>query len=301
MKDPYDILGVSRSASPDQIRKAYRRLAKTLHPDLNPGNKAAEAQFKAVSAAYDLLGDADKRTRFDAGEIDASGADRAQAGYYKDYASRRSHDDPYGGGAAFADMADVEGILGELFRRQEDFRRYQGGDGRRLALAIELPEAVNGTTKWLHLPDNRSVPVVIPPGTEDGQILIAPGRGASSSADGGPADLAIRIVVRPHRLFRRQGDDIHLDLPVSLSEAVLGAKIRAPTLSGPVMLNIPKGSDTGVVLRLKGKGVARGALRGDQLVRLKVVLPQEPDAELEAFLSHWTPSPSYNPRRDIDI
>ncbi len=299
MKDPYEILGVPRTASAEDIRKTYRRLAKKLHPDLNPGNREAEERFKEVGGAYDLLSDPDKRRRFDSGEIDASGAERPQQQYYKDFAADAAGDGPYQNQSGFADFAGAEDILAELFgRRAADARRSRGHDVR-YALAIDLLDAVNGATKRLTLPEGATLDVSIPPGIKDGQILRLQGRGAPAGGDGPAGDALVEISINPHPFFARQGDDIHIDLPVTLGEAVLGARIKAPTPSGPVMLSIPKGSNTGTILRLKGKGVPRRGGHGDELVRLKVMLPSQPNPELEAFLTSWAPGPSYDPRRDM--
>lgn len=299
MNDPYEVLGVPRSASADDIRKAYRRLAKKLHPDLNPGNKDSESQFKEVSGAYDLLSDADKRQQFDRGEIDASGADRPRQRFYRDFVSGAGAGNPYENRSAFADMADADGIFAELFRRQAAQQRHARGANLHFSLAIDFLEAINGATRRLNLPDGRTLDVTIPPGIQDGQTLRLHGKAAPLPGEGEPGDALIEISVNPHRFFVRQGDDIHIELPISLTEAVLGARVKTPTPTGPVMLNVPKGSNAGAVLRLKGKGVPRRDGRGDEFVKLKVVLPEKPDAELEAFLSTWSPRPSFDPRKDM--
>ncbi len=299
MKDPYEVLGVPRSASADEIRKAYRRLAKKLHPDLNPGDKNAESQFKEVSGAYDLLSDADKRQQFDRGEIDASGAERPRQRFYRDFASGPDADHPYENRSAFADITGAGGIFEELLRRQAAQQRHARGGNLHFSLTIDFLEAVNGATRRVNLPEGGTLDVTIPPGIQEGQTLRLPGKGAPSPGEGDPGDALIEISVRPHRFYVRQGDDILVELPVSLSEAVLGARVKAPTPTGPVMLNIPKGSNAGAVLRLRGKGVPRRDGRGDELVKLKIVLPDKPDAELEAFLATWAPGPDYDPRKDM--
>lgn len=294
MKDPYEILGVARTASADDVRKAYRKLAKTLHPDLNPGNKEAEARFKEASAAYDLLSDSEKRRRFDAGEIDASGAERARQPYYRDFAG--AGDERYYSSSAFADFGDADDILQELFARG-GARRRRGGD-LHFRLRVDFLAAVNGASERVTLPDGRLVDVAIPAGVEDGQILRLKGKGEPAPAQGEAGDALIEIMVAPHPLFTRRGDDILIELPITLSEAVLGAKVRTPTPSGAVMLSVPKHSNAGAVLRLKGKGVRRpdgGA--GDALVTLKLVLPRLADAELEDFAARWG-AKDYDPRKD---
>jgi DnaJ-class molecular chaperone len=299
VKDPYEILGVARAASPDDIRKAYRRLAKKLHPDLNPGNKESEERFKEVSGAYELLSDPDKRQRFDRGEIDASGSERPRQRFYKDFAAEAAAGHPYENRSGFADFAEGDDIFAELFRRQARESRRARGPDLHYRLSIEFLDAVNGATKRLTLPDGGSLDVTIPSGIREGQILRLRGKGAPSIGEGETGDALVEISINPHRFFTRHGDDIHIELPVTLAEAVLGARIRVPTPTGPVTLTVPKGSNTGAVLRLKGKGVPRRGGHGDELVKLKVVLPPEPNPELEAFLSSWAPRTSYDPRRDM--
>jgi DnaJ-class molecular chaperone len=298
VKDSYEILGVARTASDEEIRKAYRRLAKKLHPDLNPGNKESEERFKEVVGAYELLSDPDKRQRFDSGEIDASGADRPRPRFYKDFAAEAAEDNPYQSRSGFADFA-ADDIFADLLRRQARGSRRARGADLHYRISIEFLDAVNGATKRLTLPEGGSLDVTIPPGIQEGQILRLRGKGVPSIGEGETGDALVEISINPHRLFDRHGDNIHIDLPVTLTEAVLGARVRVPTPMGPVILTIPKGSNTGTVLRLKGKGVQRRDGHGDELVKLKVMLPPEPDPELEAFLSKWSPGASYDPRRDM--
>lgn len=299
MKDPYETLGVARTATAEDIRKAYRRLAKKLHPDLNPGNKESEERFKAVASANDLLSDPDKRQRFDSGEIDASGAERPRQRFYKDFAAEAPAGHPYENHSGFADFADSDDILAELLRRQAHQARRAPGQDLHYRLTIEFLDAVNGATKRLTLPDGGTLDVTIPSGIEEGQILRLREKGAPSPGEGKPGDALVQISINPHRFFSRHGDDIHLDLPVTLTEAVLGARVRVPTPTGAVTLTVPRGSNTGAVLRLKGKGVPRSGGHGDELVKLKVMLPSESNAELEAFLSDWKPGTNYDPRRDM--
>lgn len=283
--DPYQVLGVKRDASQDEIQTAYRRLAKKLHPDLNPGNKQAEEQFKDVSAAYDLLGDTEKRARFDRGEIDASGQERPAQHFYRDFAEGGGH--AYSSDAGFADFADAD-IISEIFgaRRRANVRR-RGAD-RHYRLALDFLDAINGGTQQLTLPDGSILDVNIPPGVRDGGVLRLRGKGEPGLNGGPPGDALIDVEVRPHPVFKRHGDDIHVELPVQFDVAVLGGRVNVPTPSGAVSMTVPRWSNTGTVLRLKGMGVPRreGA-RGDEYVTLKVMLPDTRDPALEELVAQW--------------
>jgi DnaJ-class molecular chaperone len=297
--DPYGALGVKRDASPEEIQKSYRRLAKKLHPDLNPGNSEAEQRFKEITAAYDLLSDPEKRSRFDRGEIDGAGAERPRGRYYRDFADGDAN--PYTSDAGFADFAATDDILSELFGRGARFDRRRRGQDVAYRLDVDFLDAVNGATKRLTLPDGSVLDVVIPPGSRDGQTLRLRGKGRPGIGGGPPGDALIEIGVRPHRFFTRQGDDIHLELPISLAEAVLGGRIQVPTPTGPVTMTIPKWANTGTRLRLKGKGVPRaGGGRGDEHVTVKVVLPEKPDPELERFVAGWSAGKAHNPRQGME-
>lgn len=298
MKNPYDVLGVAPTATSAEIQGAYRKLAKKLHPDLNPGDKAAEEKFKEVAGAYDLLSDAEKRKRFDDGDIDASGAERPQQRYYRDFASA-DHGHPYADASGFADFMDTDDAFAELLRRSQQTRANRRGQDVHYRLPIEFVESITGANKRLTLPDGSTLDVKIPPGLVDGQTLRLKGKGTPGSGKEGPGDALIEVEVLPDRRFAREGDDISLELAISLSEAVLGGKIRVPTPTGDVTMNVPKGSNTGTTLRLKGKGAPRrGGGHGDQFVKLKVVLPKSPDPDLEAFVSNWTRGKQFNPRED---
>ncbi len=299
MKDPYEILGVARTAVPDDIRQAYRRLAKKLHPDLNPGSKESEEHFKEVSGAYALLSDPEKRRRFDDGEIDASGSERARRRFYKDFTAEAAPGHPYENRSGFADFVEADDLFAELLRRQTEEARRAPGPDLHYRLSIEFLDAINGATKRLTLSEGGTLDVAIPSGIQEGQILRLRGKGAPSMGEGATGDALVEISINPHRYFARHGDDIHIDLPVTLTEAVLGARVRVPTPTGAVILTVPKGSNTGAVLRLKGKGAPRHGGHGDELVKLKVMLPTDPNPELEAFLSSWAPGTRYDPRRDL--
>ncbi|TMK16529.1 MAG: J domain-containing protein [Alphaproteobacteria bacterium] len=280
-EDPYAVLGVKPEATQEEIRKAYRGLAKKLHPDLNPGDRQAEEKFKQISAAYDIVGDAEKRARFDRGEIDAAGNERPRERYYRDFHGAGEEPHVYSSSGGFADFMDSEDILKEMFGRG-------GGEGRiRLRgqdalyrLPVEFLEALNGGDK---------------------QVLRLRGKGGPGLGGGPPGDALVEIEVEPHKFFTRKGDDIHLELPISLPEAVLGAKLDVPTPSGPVRMTVPKGANTGTVLRLKGKGAPRGdKSHGDEYVTLKIVLPQQLDSEIEEFARRWQAGQSQNPRRHLE-
>jgi DnaJ-class molecular chaperone len=299
MKDPYETLGVAKTASPDEIRTAYRKLAKKLHPDLNPGDKQAEERFKEVAAANDLLSDSDKRRRFDAGEIDASGAEKAppNARYYRDYAGEAGH--PYEGRGAYGDFAQGDDMFAELLRRAAEQARRRPGADLHYELQVDFLDAVNGATRTITLPQGGTLNVTIPAGVADQQILRLRGKGAPSPGEGEPGDALVQVVVRPHRTFTREDDNILVDLPITVKEAALGAEVRTPTTTGSVMLRIPKRSNTGDVLRLRGKGVKKRDGAGDELVKLKVVMPKEAEPELEAFLANWKPASNYDPREEM--
>jgi len=295
--NPYDVLGVSSSASAADIQKAYRKLAKKLHPDLNPGDKAAEEKFKEVAGAYDLLGDAEKRKRFDNGEIDASGAERPpQHQFYRDFADADAGH-RYESNSGYADFMDTDDAFAELLRRGQRARANRRGEDLHYRLPVDFVESIAGANKRITLPDGGTLDVKIPPGLVNGQILRLKGKGEPGRGKGSPGDALIEVEVLPDRRFTRDGDDISLELPISLSEAVLGGRVRVPTPTGDVTMSVPKGSNTGTTLRLRGKGAPRlGGGSGDEFVKLKVVLPKAPDPELEAFVENWAKGKEFNPR-----
>jgi DnaJ-class molecular chaperone len=300
-QDPYDVLGVKREATPEQIRAAYRKLAKQNHPDLHPGDKQAEERFKTISAANELLSDPEKRARYDRGEIDASGQERPEQHFYRGHAEgRQGRKYRTQGGPEFSEE-DLSHIFADLFGGAAGTRprpevRMRGAD-EHYGLAVDFLDAVNGATKRLTLPDGRTLDVRVPPGIEEGQNLRLKGQGGEGFNGGPRGDALIEIHIEPHRFFRRDGNDIHLDLPVTLAEAVLGAKVSVPTPSGNVTMTVPKHSDTGTRLRLRGRGVAAHGSRaaGDLYVTLKVIVGK-PDAALETFLREWAPAHAADPR-----
>ena len=304
MIDPYSVLGVPKTASADDIRKAFRRLAKKHHPDLNPGDKAAEAKFKEMTLANDLLSDPEKRRRFDAGEIDASGQEMPPRGFYREQAEQpggRKYDRG-GGHEAFVDMG---GIFSEMFGER---RGYGGGGfdmgGMPLTFTLTVPflVAARGGKQRVTLPDGRTLDIDIPEGATDKQTLRLKGQGMPGQ-EGRPAgDAFIELHVEPHAFFEPRDNNIHIELPVTLTEAVLGGKVKVPTVGGSVMLNVPAGSNTGTTLRLKGRGLLdrKSGQRGDQYVKLKVVLPDKPDDKLKAFLDSWEAGKTQDPRQAME-
>lgn len=305
--DPYQVLGVPRTASADEIRKAFRKLAKANHPDTNPNNKAAEERFKQVSGAFDILGDAAKKKKFDAGEIDADGRETF-GGFARGGGQGGPWGPPPGGGAHGASFegVDLGDILGEMFGGARGGRAggqgggfggfSQRGSDVRARLEIDLEDAIKGAKKRIAFNDGRTIDVTIPKGAQEGQTLRLKGQGSPGRA--GPGDAFIELTIAPHPTYRREGEALVMDVPVTAYDAVLGGKAEAPTPDGPVTLTIPKGSNTGARLRLKGRGLAdaRG-VRGDLFARLVVTLPETPDPELEKFAEAWRKDRPYTPKR----
>ncbi|WP_448203421.1 DnaJ C-terminal domain-containing protein [Azospirillum sp. sgz302134] len=316
MRDPYQILGLSRSASADDIKKAYRKLAKEHHPDLKPGNAGNEERFKEISAAYTLLSDPEKRARFDRGEIDSSGQERHHGFGARSHAySGGGRSRGFGGGSDDSFFGG-EDWFSDLFgggRRRGAGQQAGGGTGAGggprargsdIAYSVTVPfiEAAQGTKRRVNLSNGKSIDVTVPPGTEDQQKLRLKGQGLPGTG-GGAGDAIIEVHVEPHPYFTRQGADIHVEVPITLNEAVLGASIRVPTVSGPVAVKVPPGSNTGSTLRLRGKGVMNQTTKqpGDQYVKLKVVLPDPPDAELVKFVEEWAKTRSYDVRKKAGL
>jgi DnaJ-class molecular chaperone len=281
--DPYKVLGVGRGASEDEIRRAYRRLAKENHPDLNPSKRdEAEERLKEINAAFAILGEPDKRRRFDAGLIDAEGEPRRA--YSRAGAGRA------GAGAEEFGFGD---IFSDLFGRTRTGVAGVRGQDVRYSLEVDFLEAVLGVKKRVTLPEGGVLDLSVPAGVSDGQTLRLKGKGTAGMRGGEPGDALVEIKVRAHPDFRRVGDDIHLDLPISLDEAVLGGKIEVATATGRVQLTLPKGTSSGRSFRIKGKGVGTG----DQIVTVRIVLPEPVDETLSYFLSEWRKKHAYNPGR----
>src|SRR5262245_2974827 len=312
MTDPYTVLGVTKTASEDDIRKAFRKLAKKYHPDLNPGDNAAEAKFKEISQANDILSDPDKRRRLDAAETDATGQAAPPRGFYRDqgggfggakYERAGPHESFVDMGGIFSEMFGQRGGMGGGFA-------YRGGEdgydmsGLPVTYSLRVPflVAARGGKQRVNLPDGKTLDIDIPEGATDGQTLRLYGQGMPGTKGRPPGDAYVEIRVEPHAFFEARDNDIHVEVPVTLQEAALGGKIRVPTVGGPVMLNVPAGSNTGTSLRLRGRGLfdRRSKARGDQYVKLKVVLPDKPDPALKEFLEKWEAGRAQDPRKAME-
>ena len=306
-RDPYEVLGVAKSASDEEIKRQYRKIAKENHPDLHPGDPEAERRFKEASQAYDILGDDEKRARFDRGEIDASGQERPEAHFYRPYAES-------GSGAKYRhyenadEFADLGSVFDDLFgdhrgapgggtRTYREFRVRRRGADVHYTLDIGFLDAAKGAARRVTMADGATLDLKIPAGTKDGQVLRLKGKGQPGQEGGESGDALVSVRVGSHPYFHRDGDDIHLTLPVSIREAVLGTKIRVPTIDGPVTMTVPPNSSSGDVLRLKGRGVRQG----NQFVTLEIRTPSPPDAELKAFLEDNPDAGGGDPRADMEI
>ncbi|WP_434618327.1 DnaJ C-terminal domain-containing protein [Azospirillum sp. B2RO_4] len=319
-RDPYSVLGVSRSASADDIKKAYRKLAKQHHPDLKPGDAANEERFKEISAAYTLLSDAEKRARYDRGEIDPSGQER-HAGFGSRGRSSGSRGRAYSSTADDTFFGGGDDWFSDLFGGG---RRRPGGPGAGagagagtggstgprvrgsdISYSVTVPfvEAANGSKRRINLSNGKSIDVAIPPGTENETKLRLKGQGLPGMGGMPNGDAIVEVHVESHPYFTRQDSDIHVEVPITLNEAVLGATVNVPTISGKVAVKVPPGANTGSVLRLRGKGVVNQATKqpGDQYVKLKVVLPDPPDAELVKFVEQWAKTRSYDVRKKAGL
>jgi DnaJ-class molecular chaperone len=301
-KDPYMVLGVPKTASAEDLKKAYRKLVKLHHPDLHPGDKSATERFKEISAAYDIVGDEDKRKKFDSGEIDAEGQPK-QPGqqYYSDFANRGGARH-YQSQAGFEDLGDVSDLFSDLFGTAGTRGGGAAGRGRNVhyQLEIDFLTAANGGQTRITLPDGKPLNVAIPEGVAEGQTIRLKGLGQPGRNNGPAGDALIEVHVRPHPVFERKGDDVTSELALSIDEAILGAKVEAATMRGRVVVSVPKAASSGQVLRLKGKGFkTKAGAVGDQLIRLKIVSPKIVDAELEAFLTSWRERNAYNPRTEV--
>jgi DnaJ-class molecular chaperone len=304
MRDPYEVLGVSKGASEAEIKKAFRALAKKHHPDKHAGDSGAQKRFQEISAAYDILGDKDKRTKFDQGVIDANGNPRGfdpGAGGFRPGGGPGDFHFAWGDAQAAEGGFRAEDILSEIFggggggRR----RRARRGEDYSLAMTIGFEEAASGGTRRLTLPDGRELDVRIPIGVRDGQQIRLKSQGGQGRENGPSGDLLLTVRVASHPWLTRDGNDLKMELPVTLKEAVLGGKANVPTLTGSVTLTVPASSNSGTSLRLKGKGIPAhgGQPAGDLYVKVVVMLPDKPDQAVKDFAASW--NADYNPRAKL--
>jgi DnaJ-class molecular chaperone len=309
MRDPYDVLGVSKKASEAEVKKAFRTLAKKHHPDTKGGDATAQKKFQEISAAYDIVGDKDKRAKFDAGEIDAGGNPRGfdpgahrggpfgggGGGGPRDFRfnwTDQEHDQAQQSGFSAEDLfSDLLGGLGG--RGRGGGRQARQGQDFAVAMTVGFEEAARGGSRRVQLANGEQIDVKIPAGIKDGQQIRLKGRGGAGRRGGPAGDVMIQIAVAPHPYYIRDGNDLRMDLPITLQEAVLGGKVPVPTLTGAVNLSVPAGSNTGAVLRLKGKGIP-GEPAGDLYVKLVVALPEAADEALRTFAEGW--KNGYDPR-----
>jgi DnaJ-class molecular chaperone len=310
MADLYSVLGIARGASDADIKKAYRKLAKELHPDRNKDDAKAAERFKEVSAAYALLSDADKRAQYDRGEIDENGNPKAPFGFGGGGAGGGFR--PGAGGASYEFSGDPGDLFSELFGRargarggfggfDEGFARRAAPKGPDVAYRLEVPFDAAATLEpqRISLRNGKTLDLKLPAGFESGRQVRLAGQG--EQGPGGAGDALVTLEIAPHRFFTREGDNVRLDLPVRLDEAVLGAKVKVPTVDGPVMVGVPAGTTSGKTLRLRGKGFTKAdRTRGDQLITIQVDLPAD-DAELRAFAERWTSDKGRNPRAGLGV
>jgi DnaJ-class molecular chaperone len=310
MRDPYEVLGVPRGASAAAIKSAYRKLAKKHHPDANKNDPKSQARFSELNAANEIIGDEDKRKQFDRGEIDAEGKPRFQGfpgggGGRAGPGGFETHTFRSGGGGGFEDI--LNSMFGGAARGARPgpgggFEFETGGIGLDLdlsvAMAVSLEEAVKGVEKRVRLPTGKELNVKIPPGVVAGQQIRLKGQGETAPGHR-PGDLLITVSIAPHAFFKVDGSDLRVDLPITLYEAVLGGKVRVPTLGSAVELSIPKNTSSGRTFRLKGKGLPKPGGAGDLFVTTRIMLPDGNDSELEALMQKWHDGHPYNPRSDL--
>lgn len=290
MRDPYSVLGVSKTSTDAELKKTYRKLAKKLHPDINAGDEKIADRFKEVSAAYALLRDKDLRARYDRGEINPDGSEKGFAGGGFHPGQGGGMGGGGMGGGRFGEGFDPEEIFASIFGggRRRQARRQQG-QNKNYRLAVDFLEAAKGGKRPLTLGNGKALNVTIPENVKEGQKIRLKGQGDDGISGGSAGDAIIEIIIKPHAYFKREDNDIHLDLPITLEEAVTGAKVNIPTIDGTVTMTIPKGSSSGRMMRLKGKGTAdtKTKTRGDQYVKLQIMLPSEPDEALEKAVEKW--------------
>ncbi|RTL55328.1 MAG: J domain-containing protein [Bradyrhizobiaceae bacterium] len=333
MRDPYEVLGVKRSASAAEIKSAFRKLAKKHHPDANKNDAKAAAKFAEINTANEILGDEDKRKQFDRGEIDAEGKPRFQDAFQGggspfgrgasgragpggfEYSFRQSGGDAGGfGGGGFEDILSSmfggragaagmgAGMGGAGMGGRARGFEFDSGVGVDLDVAatmsVSLEEAARGAEKRVRLPNGKELNVKIPAGVVSGQTIRLKGQGDTAPGHP-PGDVLITVTIAPHHFFKVDGNDLRVELPITLYEAVLGGKVRVPTLGNAVELSIPKNTSSGRTFRLKGKGLSAKGASGDLFVTVRIVLPDGNDAELEALMEKWRTAHPYNPRHDL--
>ncbi|MDE2579017.1 MAG: J domain-containing protein [Hyphomicrobiales bacterium] len=315
MRDPYQVLGVAKGASADEVKKAFRKLAKKYHPDQNKSDPKAKEKFAEANAAYEILGDEKKRGQFDRGEIDAEGKPKFQGfegfgaggpgGFRRQQGAGAEHFEFNFGGGGPGGGFSAGDIFSEIFGGGRARGGPRGGGSQQGApkgedlnatMQVSLADVVAGGKAHVAMPNGKTLEVKIPVNVEDGQQIRLRGQGNQSPWGGQPGDAILTVKYAPHPLFKVEGRDLRLDLPVTLYEAVLGASVDAPTLEGRVELTVPPNSSSGRTLRLRGKGLPKAGGRGDLYVALKIVLPEKPDAELEALMKKWRETKSYDPR-----
>ena len=302
MKDPYSVIGVSKKASATEIKRAYHTLAKELHPDLNPGDTSVEKQFKEVSAAYNLLSDKEQRAKFDRGEINADGSPAFSNPFHS--SANANHRGRSGANFSFNQgRPGFDNLFSDLFGNNTSYRGSPAR-GRNLSfvLKVSLEDVAKGVIRRVKISREKVLDVKVPRGTMDGQVLRLKGQGESGSLGAPLGDALVTINLKKHQLFTLNGYDIHLQVPIGLDEAILGAKLTVPTLYGKVALNVPKNTSSGLKLRLRGKGLSPiGKKAGDQIVYLNVVLPESTDPALEAFARQWKGGEGDRIRRKLRI
>lgn len=304
MKNPYTVLELPRDAAQAEVKKQYRALAKKYHPDRQSGDAISAERFKEISAAYNILGEPKVRERFDRGEIDAEGNERVHAGFHQPGPGTGRGQTGFPG-ETMGFGVDFEDLLSPLFGNRARAARsrrappFTGAD-KTQQLKVKFLEAALGTKRRITV-DGRRIEVAVPAGIDTGQTIRLKGQGSQGSNGGPPGNLLVTVSVSKHPQFTRSGDDISIDLPVTVGEAVLGAKIDVPTIHGPVSLTIPKGSNSGSRLRLKGQGIRRkDGNAGDQYVRLQVALPDTKDSDFSDFVRTWSQDHAYDPRDNLN-
>lgn len=300
--NPYKILGVKPGASDKEIKVAFRKLAKDLHPDLNPGNSETEKRFKAVSAAYNFLSDKEQRAKFDNGEIDASGVEIRQEPFYRSYAGAGPRHQ-YHSTQGFSDFSNESDLFAELFgRARHNPNAPQAGADIRYQLGVDFLDAALGAKRRIRISEGQNLDIKIPAGVIDGQILRLKQKGLPGINGGINGDVLVKVSIAQHRKFGRNGMDIQIDFPITLGEAILGGKVMVPTIYGPVSVTLPMGANSGQILRLKGKGIksAKSGKSGDQLVKLSVNLPETIDDDLLKFMQSWQKKHPYTVRSDFE-